>query len=208
MSMDIVIKNLKYILIKIGLHQKILLFRSYKSSRSYQKRFRLWLQAIGKNGTAVDDSIEILGAPDFERSLKVGSKCIIEKNVSIYVSPHEQVLPTVQLCDGSYIGRNTMIGAYYDVHIGVGALVAPNCYITTANHRYESREVPIWDQGMAGGSVKIGDGAWIGTHVVVLPNVTIGKGAIIAAGSVVNKNIPPYEIWGGVPAKFIKNRPE
>ena len=53
----------------------------------------------------------------------------------------------------------------------------------------------------------IGNDVWIGANAVILPNVTsIGTGAIVAAGAVVSKNIPPYEIWGGVPAKFIRNR--
>lgn len=52
----------------------------------------------------------------------------------------------------------------------------------------------------------IEDGVWIGANVVVLRGVRIGEGAIIGAGAVVNKDIPPFEIWGGVPAKFIKKR--
>jgi acetyltransferase-like isoleucine patch superfamily enzyme len=50
------------------------------------------------------------------------------------------------------------------------------------------------------------DDVWIGTSCIVIKGVTIGKGSIVAAGSLVNKSIPPFQIWGGVPAKFIKNR--
>ena len=52
----------------------------------------------------------------------------------------------------------------------------------------------------------IEENVWIGTNSTVLKGVSIGKGAIIGAGSVVNKNVPQDEIWGGVPAKFIKKR--
>jgi acetyltransferase-like isoleucine patch superfamily enzyme len=91
------------------------------------------------------------------------------------------------------IGDNTLIGAY--------------SYIVSANHRFESRAAPIRDQGYRGAPIEIGEDVWIGTHVVILPGVRIGKGAIIGAGSLVNRNIPEYEIWGGVPARFIKKRP-
>ena len=54
--------------------------------------------------------------------------------------------------------------------------------------------------------VLIGKDAWIGANVTILKGISIGDGAIIGANAVVTRNIPPYEIWGGVPAKFLKNR--
>ena len=54
--------------------------------------------------------------------------------------------------------------------------------------------------------IHIGHHCWIGTGATVLQDVTIGDGAIVAAGAVVTKDIPPYEVWGGVPAKFIRKR--
>lgn len=54
--------------------------------------------------------------------------------------------------------------------------------------------------------IHVGHHCWIGTGAVILQGVTIGDGAVVAAGAVVTKDIPPYEIWGGVPAKFIRKR--
>ena len=56
------------------------------------------------------------------------------------------------------------------------------------------------------GPVEIGDYVFIGPRAIILPNVKIGKGAVVAAGAVVTKNIPPFELWGGVPAKKIDDR--
>jgi len=107
----------------------------------------------------------------------------------------------------AYIARNTYIGIFQPISIGAFAQIGAYSYIISANHSYEKRDIPIRLQGYVGAPIVIEDDAWLGTHVVVLPGVTIGKGAIVAAGSVVNRDIPQYEVWGGVPAKFLKNRP-
>ena len=54
--------------------------------------------------------------------------------------------------------------------------------------------------------IHIGQYCWIGTGAIVLQGVKIGEGSVVAAGAVVTKDIPPYEVWGGVPAKFIRKR--
>jgi acetyltransferase-like isoleucine patch superfamily enzyme len=61
-------------------------------------------------------------------------------------------------------------------------------------------------QGFVGAPIVLEADVWLGTHVVVLPGVTIGRGAIVAAGSVVNRDVPAHEIWGGAPARFLKRR--
>ncbi|MUG94040.1 acyltransferase [Scytonema sp. UIC 10036] len=107
----------------------------------------------------------------------------------------------------AYIGRNTFIGVFHPITIGEASQIGAYSYLISANHCYERRDIPIIEQGFVGAEIVIEDDVWLGTHVVVLPGVTIGQGAIVAAGSVVTKDIPPYQVWGGVPAKFIKHRP-
>ena len=67
-------------------------------------------------------------------------------------------------------------------------------------------EQPIMKQGVKREFVKIEDDCWIAANTVILAGVTIGKGSVIAAGSVVNKDVPPYSVVAGVPAKVIKSR--
>ena len=76
----------------------------------------------------------------------------------------------------------------------------------TANHNYFDLNIPIRYQGHTTGYIHIKRDVWIGSNVVILKDVTIGEGSIIAAGSVVNKDIPPFTIAGGVPIKIIKKR--
>ena len=107
------------------------------------------------------------------------------------------------------IDRNSYIGVHQTITIGRNVLIAAYYYIISGNHCYASRQIPIQKQGFfLGKPITIGDDVWLGTHVVVLEGVNIGTGAVVGTGSLVNKDIPPYEIWAGVPAKFIKERPK
>ena len=84
--------------------------------------------------------------------------------------------------------------------IGDDALIGHNCVIATLNHN----EDPGQRGNIIPKPVKIGDKVWIGANVTILPGINIGDGAIIAAGAVVTKDVPPRAVVGGVPAKIIK----
>jgi maltose O-acetyltransferase len=111
------------------------------------------------------------------------------------------------------VGENTFLGGgvrivTYDARVSIGknVLIASDCIILTRNHEYSRVDIPIKMQGYVNKDIVIGDDVWLGYRVVVLPGVTIGKGAVIATNSVVNKNIPEYAVYGGSPAKYIKSR--
>jgi len=92
------------------------------------------------------------------------------------------------------------------VTIGADCMLAPGVYILDVDHKFESRERPIRDQGYRTSAVKIGDDVWIGAGVFILKGVTIGNGAIIAANSVVIQDVPPFTIFGGSPARKLRDR--
>lgn len=105
----------------------------------------------------------------------------------------------------SGIGKNAWIRG--TVSIGNYVLMAPNVVILTQNHVYDRIDIPIIEQGTTSEEpVIIEDDCWICQNVIILPGITIGKGAILAAGAVVTKNVPPYSIVGGNPARLIKQR--
>lgn len=110
-----------------------------------------------------------------------------------------------------YIDENVIIGYNFSclvadkVNIGRNTILASNVLITTENHGMNPEiEIPYYEQQLIVGPVSIGEGCWIGEKVIILPNVKIGKKCIIAAGSIVTKDIPDYSIAVGVPAKVIK----
>jgi maltose O-acetyltransferase len=81
-------------------------------------------------------------------------------------------------------------------------MMAPDVIIVTENHKYTKESFKGWEKK----PVIIEDNVWIGYRVIILPGVRVGRNAIIGAGAVVTKDVPPYAIVGGVPAKVIKMR--
>lgn len=179
-----------------------------RAEKERRDQFAIWRNNLAICGTSISLPFTFTGRVNPYQSVHVGGDCQLEEGIQIWVSPEIDSEPLLELQCRVFIGRNTYIGIHKPVSIGCNTIIGAYSYIISADHKYESREIPIRDQGFTGAPIVIEDDVWLGTHVVVLPGVTIGKGAIVAAGAVVNKDIPPYEVWGGVPAKFIKVRPE
>lgn len=106
------------------------------------------------------------------------------------------------------INPYTIVYGHGGVKIGNNVLIAAHCVIIPANHIFEKTTIPIIKQGLTTKGIVIKNDVWIGSGCRILDGIEIGEGAIIAAGAVVNRNVEPYTIVGGVPAKFIKKRKE
>ena len=86
-------------------------------------------------------------------------------------------------------------------------MMGPDVMIYTKNHNTERTDIPMIEQGNTQPrKVTIGDDVWIGARAIILPGVTIGQGSIVAAGSVVTKDVEPFSVVGGNPARVIKVR--
>lgn len=107
---------------------------------------------------------------------------------------------------GSAIGALSWIGASGHVAIGTDVLLGPRVTILPENHVFRSVHHTIKSQGVARTRVIIEDDCWIGAASTILAGVRIGKGSIVAAGAVVTKDVPPFSIVGGVPARILKSR--
>lgn len=106
---------------------------------------------------------------------------------------------------GTYVNRYTIFDAHEKLWIGRNVMIGPHCYFTDADHSKEPGE-SVKSQPMQYAPLMVEDEAWIGTHATILPGVTIGRGAVVAAGAVVTKSVPPMAIVAGVPAKVISYR--
>ncbi|MBE2285078.1 MAG: acyltransferase [Prosthecobacter sp.] len=108
-----------------------------------------------------------------------------------------------------YINPHCVMFTGNGITLGDYVLLAPGVMLMPANHAFGRRDIPVRHQGFleSKGGIFIEDDVWIGANSVILDGTHIGKGAIIAAGSVVRGQVPPYEIWGGTLAVKIKSRP-
>lgn len=114
----------------------------------------------------------------------------------------------ISLGDGANIGARCHLWAGATagtISIGRDVRLAPNCFLIASNYGLKPG-VPFLKQRMEEGKIVIGDNVWVGAGVIVLPGVSIGDDAVIAAGAVVTADIPAGVIAGGVPAKVIRQR--
>lgn len=114
----------------------------------------------------------------------------------------------IEIGENTKLNSNVMINADIGgiIQIGKNVLIGPNVVIRASNHNFEKRDELIRLQGHTSGRIIIGDDVWIGANVVILPNISIGTGAVIGAGSVVTKDIADYSLAIGIPAKIIRSR--
>ncbi len=113
-----------------------------------------------------------------------------------------------------HIGNGTILNRFIElraspnskIFIGDNCLLASFVMIITANHNFLDKKSLIKNQGHSEKQVIIGNDVWIGAKSIILPGVTIGDGAVIGAGCVVTKDVPPYCVAVGNPARIIKNR--
>lgn len=136
------------------------------------------------------NKIDIQNWVTIERNVDIGSM----DNTSIYIG------------ENTYIAPGVCIAGQGDIHIGKNCMIAANSGIYANNHVFTDLSLPVKQQGTTREGIIIEDDCWLGHGVTVLDGVKIGKGSIIGAGAVVSKNIPPYSIAVGVPAKVIKDR--
>lgn len=102
------------------------------------------------------------------------------------------------------VGYGTRENPTGQVTIGHHVRIAPHAQILAGNHDISDPEAPIGP--VIGQPIVLGDNVWVCGRVIITAGVTVGRNAILAAGSVVTKDVPPYAIVGGVPAKFIRDR--
>lgn len=128
-----------------------------------------------------------------------GQRVNVEKGANFYTGWE------IELGDDSSLGIDCMIP--YDLKVGADVMMGPYVVIVGDSHQFSQTDIPMRLQEIKEyPPVRIEDDVWIGARAIILPGLKIGKGAIIGAGSVVTKDIPPYAICAGNPAKIIRYR--
>ena len=125
----------------------------------------------------------------------------IGKAVNIYPSTNIMFPWNLQVGDYSCLGERVQVYNLGNLKIGENSTISQNSHLCGGTHNYKDASMPLIKS-----RILIGNDVWIGQNVTINRGVEIGNGAVVAAFSVVTKSIPPFEIWGGNPAKKIKDR--
>lgn len=162
---------------------------------------------FGKNTILDYDQVLIRG----EKYIKIGADCYIGKGGQITATDTycgERWTPEIIIGNNCKIGTYSHISAIKGIYIGDNVLTGKSILITDNAHGRSERamlDIPPKLRPLSSvGPVRIGDNVWIGDKASIMPGVTIGKGSIVAANSVVTRDVPPYCVVGGVPAKVMK----
>jgi acetyltransferase-like isoleucine patch superfamily enzyme len=186
-------------------------------------RHLLYRQMLHQMGRAVyiQEGVDLLGAAHLElgdhvcilqgtsmeaqapaSSIRIGNHVIIRRGVEIEAYGSARI----EIGDRTFISSHVWILGIGSVSIGQDCLISPYVGIVATNRNYQDPAIPINKQGGTSKGITIEADCWLGHRVSVLDGVTIGQGSVIGAGAVVTKNIPPYSIAVGIPAKVVGSR--
>lgn len=138
--------------------------------------------------------------------IMLGNDVYVSRFCRISSGGSEEYVGEVILEESIHIGQNCYLDGTGKLKIGKDSVLGPNVVILTANHGFRDPKIPIRLQGIIPKPTIIEEDVWLGANVTVLEGVTIGKGSVIGAASLVTKNIPPYSIAVGIPAEVIGQR--
>lgn len=139
--------------------------------------------------------------------IKIGNNFSIGRNSIIECTGVLRELgESLEIGENVGIAANAFIAVRGKIKIGSNTIFGPGVSIHSENHNFEDLETPIRLQGATRKGVTIGEDCWIGSKATILDGVNIGNKVVVAAGAVVNKDVPDCSIVGGVPAKIIKMR--
>jgi acetyltransferase-like isoleucine patch superfamily enzyme len=176
------------------------------AQRRERRRIEKWRCAMNRH-SAIDASVLVTGNLEAFSQIQIGDGVEIQRLCRIHLGDGDADKPQLTLGARVFVGQCTHLSVMQPMTVGANTIIGANCYLLTNQHRFESRTVPIRDQGYDCVPLTIGDDVWIGANCVIMPGIIIGRGAIIGAGSVVTKDVGAYEIWGGLPARKLKDRP-
>ncbi|HUE69832.1 MAG TPA: acyltransferase [Pirellulaceae bacterium] len=135
-------------------------------------------------------------------SIRIGDRCTI--GIGAIVATYGGV---IDIASDVTVNPYTIIYGHGGVTIGPGTRIAAHTAIVPANHNFDRPDIPVFLQGLSKLGIEIGEDVWIASGVRILDGVKLGDHSVIAAGAVVTRDVAPWSIVGGVPAKPLKDRP-
>lgn len=164
---------------------------------------KLWYVAYRALAAWLPESRHAGFAKRLRRAL--ARRVIAQCGNDVNIERHAAFTPLLKIGDRSGVGIRCEING--DVTIGCDVMMGPEVVIYTTGHRFDRTDIPMREQGdTEPRPVVIEDDVWIGRRAMILPGVRVGKGSVIAAGAVVTRDVEPYTVVGGVPARVLRRR--
>lgn len=139
--------------------------------------------------------------------IEIGDRVSIREHAWIQITSRlDQPGEGLRIGSDSYIGPRCMLGAGGGIRVGARVLFGAGVQLLAEDHVFQDPGTDIRDQGVARRGIVIEDDAWLGNAVIVLDGVTIGKGAVVGAGSVVTRDVPAGMVAAGNPARVLRER--
>lgn len=148
-------------------------------------------------------------SPGNKLRMKILKNFLGEWGEGSHISTQVSIISPENIVLGKRVGvaNKVILDGRGGITIGDNSIIGFESVILSCTHNSSSRDIPIRDQGMFQKKIEIGEDVWVGARAVIMPGIKIGEGAIIGANAVVTRDVKPYAIVGGVPARFIKYRP-
>ena len=166
-------------------------------------RLRYWRykQQLGDCGPGVyfEPQVHLMRYP---KNIHLGAHLVLKSGARICACNERA---RISIGDNTTVGYHTYLFASDSITIGANCLIAPFVYLVDSDHSI-ARDELINRQPNQTSPIVIGNDVWIGTGAKILKGVTIGDGAVVAAGALVKDDVAPYTIVGGIPAKKISER--
>ncbi|MBE9213048.1 acyltransferase [Plectonema cf. radiosum LEGE 06105] len=192
----------------IGSRLRTFFYRSIFRSLGKQVYLQDSVEFINTNCIEIGNGVQILRGANINAIGHPNNKISIGDGVQIQQGVDIRALNDthIKIAENTFIGPYVCIAGSGNIQIGKGCLIAAHSGLFANNHNFTDPFEYIAKQGITRKGIIIEDDCWLGHNVTVIDGVTIGKGCVIGAGSVVTKDIPPYSVAVGTPAKVVKSR--
>ncbi|MBW4568081.1 MAG: GAF domain-containing protein [Tolypothrix carrinoi HA7290-LM1] len=194
--------------IALGAKLRNVLYRSIFARIGSSVYIQNGVEFLGASSIEISDGVHIFknvrldGRGHENNKIYLGERVALERGVEIGALDNTYI----HIDENTYIAPYVCIAGPGNVKIGKHCMIASHSGIYANNHNFADLTVLIREQGVTRKGIIIEDNCWVGHGVTVLDGVTIGQGSVIGAGSVVSKDIPPFAVAVGVPAKVIRDR--
>jgi acetyltransferase-like isoleucine patch superfamily enzyme len=155
---------------------------------------------LGDN-IVIDDNCVLDAKGTDNKGIFIGNGVFIGRNTILFCKDGD-----IYIDDNVLIGFNCEIFSANFVKLGKNIQIAAYSYLNGGTHNFDRLDIPVKEQERSGKGIIVEDNVWLAANVKVLDGVVIGRDSIVGAGAMVNKDIPPFSIAGGVPAKIIRSR--